>query len=1033
MRTRKILALALAALTILLAVPPIPAGATYSGGASLVYSTGTTNKVVADKYGNVYLLKTDGLVKYDGTSFTQISSRVFDAVTADSKGNIWGASEGNLYKIPVGGSEQQVSTPESLTTIYYFYCDSSDKLWIIRGEKVPVSSRYNYNIKVLRYDGSSWQTQSIIIYANYSNDFIFMPRLPYHCYVDRQYNVWIIPKTKKSAYNTLYKIAPDFSRTGQTIKTGYSNDNFIIGSPTRSSEVLVWPNDVWGSSDGVYIYQIQNGSATSTGIPTVGTSDGYWGGPSFWITTDKGLIGSMCYRDDDPDNWMFWETGAWRTYHMPNVPPHTRAPAPQFIAWDADNRPWFISPLNYDNSGTGTLYYSSNGKPISQASSVTSFAIDSEGSIWYVSGGKVYRITNSLIKSASHAATQSSITITCNYSGSSFDRYQIWEGSTLLYEGAANSFTHSGLAAGVYHTYKIRARLTYTGGWTRFITYTARTIPPTPSAPTGTVTPLSWSNTAGRAKIVLNWSAVTGATGYKVWVFDGNTYRAFDVGNTTSWDSSVARIYPPESQLDGYGDNTQSGDLFYHNQGGLDLRDDPNKLYRKTVGSTYDSAHNYWFRVSAYNESGESPQGNAYMPTCPNRTDTQAPQVVSVVINDGDAKTGLTSVKVTVTAKDPAVSNYTADTSDDASGVKQIRFSNDNTVWSAWQAFDSTATTPNESRTRSFTWDLSAGGGTKTVYVQVMDQAGNVSATMADTILFVDDVTAPSASFMINGGDASTASRYVSLAITATDDLTPMSNLQMRFSNDGLNFSPWEPFAPTKNWDLAWPGTSASDGQKTVYMQVKDAQGNTTTVASKIGLNQSMPTGSLSPASGIPGTVTIGGSSVSTRFVNNTRVVLNLQPTSADRVQYSLDGITWSPWERLTGTVSKQLTVSPGDGQKTIYVKWGNSYGGESPVQSVEFTLDMTPPRLEASWLGGATVTKNGQATLVLDAVDNISGRTGLTAKIVVGTTSPVTYNYSSVPRTVTLSFSGSGAQVVTVYVYDQAGNEASKTLTIFN
>lgn len=1021
MRARKILALVLAVLTILWAVPPIPANAGYTDAATVVYNSGTVNKVVADRLGNVYLLKGDGLVKWDGTSFTQISSMVFSELAVDDNGTIYGLSSSDNkiyrasppnYNFQALASQPWSSRSSSNDTIEAFYTDTNNRLWIIRAYYRSQPAVFH----IYRYDGA-WMTKTY----NY-NPYRYSPR--YQLYVDLQFNIWLGLYGSNSTA-PVKKITPEFVESTWNVSTeNFANPRaFLILHPAyEDGTILVWPQ-----GDNKQMYKVtENGEF----IPISGIASSWaMGSYDAVVSYQYGWPG---YRDDSDGVYLyFWNGSSWVKYNYSSAPSYTDLPRNStFWFKDATGRTWFFN-------GYGGLYRTGTSPKITtQASSVKSMpALDAKGNIWYVcTDNKVYRIDNTASGTLTKtAATQTSLTLSWSFSGAVFDLYELYDGTTLVYQGTATSYTHSGLSPGVYHTYKVRARMKYTRGWTDYATLTVRPIPPTPNTPTGTVTPLSWSNTAGRAKVVLNWSAVTGATGYKVWVFDGNAYRAFNVGNTTTWDSSVARIYPPESQLDGYGDNTQSKDLFYHNQGGLDLRDDPNKLYRKTVGSTYDSAHNYWFRVSAYNESGESPQGNAYMPTCPNRTDTQAPQVVSVVINDGDAKTGLTSVKVTVTAKDPAVSNYTADTSDDASGVKQIRFSNDNTVWSAWQAFDSTATTPNESRTRSFTWDLSAGGGTKTVYVQVMDQAGNVSATMADTILFVDDVTAPSASFMINGGDASTASRYVSLAITATDDLTPMSNLQMRFSNDGLNFSPWEPFAPTKNWDLAWPGTSASDGQKTVYMQVKDAQGNTTTVASKIGLNQSMPTGSLSPASGIPGTVIIGGSSVSTRFVNNTRVVLNLQPISADRVQYSLDGITWSPWEHVTGTVSKQLTVPPGDGQKTIYVKWGNSYGGESPVQSVEFTLDTTPPRLDASWLGGATVTKNGQATLVLDAVDNISDRTRLTAKIVVGTIWSVTYNYSSVPRTVTLSFSGSGAQVVTVYVYDQAGNEASKTLTIFN
>jgi hypothetical protein len=65
------------------------------------------------------------------------------------------------------------------------------------------------------------------------------------------------------------------------------------------------------------------------------------------------------------------------------------------------------------------------------------------------------------------------------------------------------------------------------------------------------------------------------------------------------------------------------------------------------------------------------------------------------------------------------------------SGLSQMRFSNDSTTWSTWEACAATKTG----------WDLTAGGGgaaegTKTVYVQYRDAAGNISATVSDMITF---------------------------------------------------------------------------------------------------------------------------------------------------------------------------------------------------------------------------------------------------------------------------------------------------------
>lgn len=193
---------------------------------------------------------------------------------------------------------------------------------------------------------------------------------------------------------------------------------------------------------------------------------------------------------------------------------------------------------------------------------------------------------------------------------------------------------------------------------------------------------LGWDK-AGRGWVKLEWDPVPNASGYKVWVFDGYNYRAFDVGNTTIWDSRSAKIYPTESQLDGYGDNTVSSDIFKHDGSGLDLRDTPNKLYKKTVGTTYDGRNNYWFRVSAYNNSGDAGYSNtAQMPILPNRTDITSP-TASITINDGQTVAPGSKVKITVNTNDPLQSNYTTQTqSDDASGPMWVMFSNDGNNWS---------------------------------------------------------------------------------------------------------------------------------------------------------------------------------------------------------------------------------------------------------------------------------------------------------------------------------------------------------------
>lgn len=98
----------------------------------------------------------------------------------------------------------------------------------------------------------------------------------------------------------------------------------------------------------------------------------------------------------------------------------------------------------------------------------------------------------------------------------------------------------------------------------------------------------------------------------------------------------------------------------------------------------------------------------------------------------------------------------------------------------------------------------------------------------------------------------------------------------------------------------------------------------------------------------------------------------------------------------------------------------------DGQVYIQELTLDRAPPVSDARWLGGAMVTADGRARIVLNASDNISRRGDLKYSL-------DGVNWQTVQNLVTVSFTGLGYKVATVYVKDQAGNAASKLLSIYN
>lgn len=167
----------------------------------------------------------------------------------------------------------------------------------------------------------------------------------------------------------------------------------------------------------------------------------------------------------------------------------------------------------------------------------------------------------------------------------------------------------------------------------------------------------------------------------------------------------------------------------------------------------------------------------------------------TIQVNGGAAYTTSSGVTLNLSA------------SDATSGVNDMRFSNDNSTWSSWEAYST-----------SKAWTLSGGDGTKTVYVQYRDHAGNVSGSYSDTITL--DTTGPTGSIQINGGATYANTSSVTLNLSASDAGAGVAD--MRFSDDGSTWTSWEPYGITKAWSLP-----AGDGSKTVFVQYRDALGQT--------------------------------------------------------------------------------------------------------------------------------------------------------------------------------------------------------------
>ncbi|MEK0317318.1 glycoside hydrolase family 9 protein [Cohnella sp. 56] len=99
--------------------------------------------------------------------------------------------------------------------------------------------------------------------------------------------------------------------------------------------------------------------------------------------------------------------------------------------------------------------------------------------------------------------------------------YQIEvDGSSTYVSATGTSYTHSGLAAGSTHKYRVRAvNAAGTSGWSALATATTSQNPQPPAVPTGVT-----ATAASTSSITLGWNAVTGATGYQIEIDGSSTY-----------------------------------------------------------------------------------------------------------------------------------------------------------------------------------------------------------------------------------------------------------------------------------------------------------------------------------------------------------------------------------------------------------------------------------------------------------------------------------------------------------------------------
>lgn len=334
-----------------------------------------------------------------------------------------------------------------------------------------------------------------------------------------------------------------------------------------------------------------------------------------------------------------------------------------------------------------------------------------------------------------------------------------------------------------------------------------------------------------------------------------------------------------------------------------------------------------------------------------------------------------------------------------ASGASEMNISEDNSSFPEyeWRTFQP-----------EIPWVLSDGDGQKIVSVKFRDAAHNESDDYHDSITL--DTSPPSGDLVIiNGDNEFTNNSEVWLTLGATDATTQVTH--MMISND-LSFqtATWEDYSQSRKWNL-----ESGEGKRNVYVKFRDNAGNESTpYADSITLDTSPPRGSVSIKP-------------DDEYIKSPEVTLSLQ--AFDRLSYairmkisedpSLSETSWEPYAQ-----EKELTLSSGDGLKTIYVKYKDEVGNESEAFSDETILDTNKPAGSVSINDGAEATDKVDVTLTIEGTDETSG----IDKMMVSNNeffSGVRWEvYSSEPKRWELT-KGVGEKTVYVKLVDKAGNES--------
>ncbi|MFH1256459.1 MAG: Ig-like domain-containing protein [Candidatus Diapherotrites archaeon] len=369
--------------------------------------------------------------------------------------------------------------------------------------------------------------------------------------------------------------------------------------------------------------------------------------------------------------------------------------------------------------------------------------------------------------------------------------------------------------------------------------------------------------------------------------------------------------------------------------------------------------------------------------------DATPPSGLAISINDGNATARNANVKLTLSA----------------TGATECHYSNDGTTFSAYEAYATTKT-----------WDLSAGDGSKTVYYQCKDTAGNETSAAGASDSITLDSGGPTVS--ANAPTGSTNDNTPTISFNVTDAGSGVDSTKIAVKVDGSAVTPV--IVPVSGgFSVSYtPVAAIADKTVSVSVDTNDLLGNHTAFSWTFDIDTSAPTG-LS--------ISINGGDSYTR---STGVTLSLSASGASQCRYSNDTTQTSSYESYV--TSKSWNLSGGDGGKTVYFQCKDAAGNETSMSgaSDSITLDSGSPSQPT--LDSANTISDSEISLSWGSVSDNSSGSGLKEYRIYRSNSSDS-GYSNVATTTSTSYTHSGLSSGTTYYFkvsalDNAGNESAQS-----